>query len=167
MEQTLRKLESLFPAVTFKHGTTFCWSPKIQEICYSTSGSDEANIWALLHETGHAAHGHRSFASDFELLLMEVAAWEKAQEIATHLGLLISTDHIQDCLDTYRDWLHQRSTCPTCSSTSFQHSSDTYRCHNCSSEWHVSSSRFCRAYRRRKLNNRDKRLAPKPAATFI
>lgn len=166
MDKTLAELQQLLPAITFLNGDTFCWSPATQQITYRGKSHTQADIWALLHEAGHAALGHARYDSDFDLLLMEVAAWNKATELAQHLDITIESDHIQDCLDTYRDWLHQRSTCPTCGNTSFQVSVRLYRCHNCAAEWTVSSSRFCRAYRKRKLNGKEKRL-PTTSTTFI
>jgi hypothetical protein len=103
--------------------------------------------WSLLHETGHGLLVHADYQSDLELLHMEVAAWEKAKELGQAFGVQIDPNHIEDCLDTYRDWLHRRSTCPTCGSVSLQHNSTEYHCHNCNAMWQVSSSRFCRPYR--------------------
>jgi hypothetical protein len=166
MDQALTKLHQLLPSITFVNGETFCWSPATQQITYRGASKNEADTWALLHEAGHAALGHARYSSDFELLMMEVAAWQKAVEVAKHVDVKIDTEHIEDCLDTYRDWLHQRSTCPTCSSTSFQVTPQLYRCHNCSTEWTVSTSRFCRAYRKRQHNSKEKR-SPTKSTTFI
>jgi hypothetical protein len=148
MEKIVSKLQPLLPDVTFTCGSSFFWSPKHRQITYR---DDQDNVivhtWALLHETAHALLGHCSYQSDFELLVLEVEAWDKACEISKEVGVKINEDHIQDCLDTYRDWIHQRSTCPTCGTVSFQRSAREYRCHNCHSIWTVSSSRFCRPYR--------------------
>jgi hypothetical protein len=91
--------------------------------------------------------GHQTYRSDFELLLLEVAAWDKAKQLAASQGITMDEEHIQDCLDTYRDWLHERSTCPRCGTVSLQASPSEYNCHNCSASWQVSKSRFCRPYR--------------------
>lgn len=145
----LASLQAQFPAVQFLAGTMFRWSPRTNQVEYIDSLLDtDRGRWALLHEASHAVLGHTSYESDFELLAMEVAAWEKAKILARNLGLTIDQDHIQDCLDTYRDWLHRRSTCPTCGSVSLQQDSRTYHCHNCLATWHVTAERFCRPYRR-------------------
>lgn len=149
MDTLLKNIKKDFPKILFKPGNTFLWSPRQKIITYkSTSTNNPAAIWSLLHELGHATLNHSSFASDFDLLLMESAAWDKAQELAKKYRLSIESNHIQDCLDTYRDWLYQRSTCPGCTSCSLQTDSRTYECFNCGTTWHVSQSRMCRPYRR-------------------
>jgi hypothetical protein len=126
---------------------------------------DQQAQWALLHETGHALLEHQSYKGDFELLRLEVAAWERAREVAATIShdfspdstpdagmdVTIDEDHIQDCLDTYRDWLYKRSICPTCTTKCLQQDDFVhYRCFNCHTTWRVSSNRFCRAYRNTK-----------------
>lgn len=168
MEKLINELSGLIPDITCIPGEAFCWSPRNQTITYRrTNHPTELDEWALLHEAGHAQLGHKTYNSDLELLLLEVAAWEKAVETASGLGVVIDAEHIQDCLDTYRDWLHQRSSCPVCLNTCLQVSSTTYRCHNCTTEWQVSTSRFCRAYRRRNNYSKTKRSSSKSQTTFI
>jgi hypothetical protein len=148
MQTLIDKLRSQFPTLQFVGGEQFYWSPATNEIFYKESASGQTAQWSLLHETGHALLGHQTYHADFELLQLEAAAWERARELATSLGMEIDEDHIQDCLDTYRDWLHKRSICPTCSTKCLQ--SDTYthyRCFNCHTTWKVTTSRFSRAYR--------------------
>lgn len=148
MQKLLEELARLLPDITFQSGKTFHWSPQTTTITYEQAKSYKPKQkWALLHEAAHALLNHRTYKTDLELLLLETAAWHKAQEIAKQLGHEIDNDHIQDCLDTYRDWLHQRSTCPRCSTISLQTSPHQYRCHNCTASWYVSASRFCRPYR--------------------
>ncbi len=151
MNAVLKQLKTTFPNLSFQPGNRFTWSPKTGQIIYKEDylASDNIAIWSLLHEVGHALLAHQSYESDFELLSLEVAAWQKAQELAPKFGQVIDEDHLQDCLDTYRDWLYQRSTCPTCTSCSLQLDSKTYCCFNCGGSWRVSSSRLCRPYRRK------------------
>lgn len=149
MQPLLHKLQSLYPDLRFTAGKQFCWSPETQEIFYIVSHSNaERATWSLLHETGHALLEHTSYEADVELIRLEVAAWEKARELATEVDLQIDEDHIQDCLDTYRDWLYKRSICPSCRTKCLQQDDHAhYRCFNCHTVWRVSASRFCRAYR--------------------
>ena len=148
MERTLSLLTTAYPTLSFKPGQQFCWSPETQEIFYKTDSAGDAAIWSLLHETGHALLGHSSYQADFQLVKLEVAAWGKAKVVATGLGVVISENHIQDCLDTYRDWLYKRSICPGCSTKCLQQNDYMhYRCFNCHTTWRVTPSRFCRAYR--------------------
>jgi len=146
----LNKLKSSFPDIVFEPGKTFVWSPKSGHVIYKDdlSQDDEVASWSLLHEVGHALLGHNNYESDFQLLTLEVAAWDKAKELAKQFGYKIDSEHIEDCLDTYREWLYQRSTCPHCTSASLQQDNHTYSCFNCGTVWHVSSSRMCRPYRR-------------------
>lgn len=143
------QLQALTNGISFRAGTTFSWSPATQTIHYIEDVMTEnIGLWALIHETAHAQLRHTTYGSDFGLLTMEVAAWERAQDIAEDLGITIDNDHVQNCLDTYRDWLHRRSTCPTCGTVSLQQSQNEYACHNCLARWTVSSERFCRPYRK-------------------
>lgn len=155
----------LLPGITFIAGDSLHWSPENQTITFRASSSDPENLWGLIHECGHAKLQHESYASDMELLQLEVAAWDEAERLAVSIDENIDTEHIQDCLDTYRDWLHQRSTCPRCGVVTFQENPNTYHCFNCNKAWIVSSSRFCRPYRlgAEELKNRPK---PKPQTVF-
>ena len=149
MKTLLAKLRQDFPQLKFEAGELFSWSPKDQRVIYSTSSADDQHpIWSLLHEVGHGLLEHANYSSDFELVKLEAAAWEKATKLAANYGYQIDADHIQDCLDTYRDWLHQRSACPRCHTTSLQRNMTTYCCYNCNAEWRVSRAKICRPYRR-------------------
>ncbi len=134
--------------VKFKAGHQFYWSPETKEIVYDQNYLNEKSDWSLLHETGHALLNHNFYKNDFHLLSLEVTAWEKAKEIANDLKIIIDQNHIEDCLDTYRDWLDKRSTCPVCNVRSLQQTNFiNYHCFNCHSVWKVTPSRFCRPYR--------------------
>lgn len=149
MEKLIEELSKDFPDLEFIVGDTFSWSPKTKQITYNNKATKNSKIktWSMLHEVGHALLDHQDYGSDFELLLLETAAWDKACALAAKYAVSIDPDHVQDCLDTYRDWLHRRSTCPQCGIKNFQSSSTHYTCHNCSAVWRVSSDRFCRPYR--------------------
>lgn len=144
----IEELSQYAPDVTFVNGKTFLWSPKNRRVLYVEQAlNTKKGQWSLLHELSHALLEHNNYKNDFELLQFEVAAWQQARKLASELDIEIDQNFVEDCLDTYRDWLHQRSTCPTCGQGGLQHDSRTYRCHNCLSEWQVSQSRFCRPYR--------------------
>ena len=85
----------------------------------------------FLHEVSHAVCGHRSFKMDVERLKMEMEAWEKARELASFYSVRTDEDLIQAELDTYRDWLHQKSRCPKCGLTRFQTPDSLYHCPLC------------------------------------
>lgn len=149
MEQFVRKLRQEFPAFTFVQGEVACWSAGKQQIAYSSDRSD-ASLWTLLHELGHALLGHHSYESDMDLLHKEVAAWQTARQLGRKYSLSIDEDYMQNCLDSYRDWLHKRSTCPHCGSHGLQPSRSLYHCLNCQGIWKVNLDRFCRPYRLKK-----------------
>ncbi len=147
MQKLITQLRIKFPTLKFRVGDQFYWSPETKEIFYKDVSNQKAT-WSLLHETGHALLKHKNYKADFELIRLEIDAWQKAREIAHDLDITISEDHIEDCLDTYRDWLYKRSICPNCTNKSLQQDDYThYHCFNCGTVWKVTASRFCRAYR--------------------
>lgn len=84
-----------------------------------------------LHEVSHAICKHRDFKIDVERLKMEVQAWEKVRELADYYGIEYNEELVQQELDTYRDWLHQKSRCPACGLTRFQTPDSRYHCPSC------------------------------------
>jgi hypothetical protein len=147
MENIIARFRKDFPDITFEVGEACCWSGQKQLITYVSSDTSEA-LFGVLHELGHALLGHTNYASDIELLKKELAAWERAIVVAGTYNMQIPQEHIEDCLDTYRNWLHKRSVCPACQTKSLQTSARTYHCFNCNNTWCVTSARLCRPYRR-------------------
>jgi hypothetical protein len=141
----LERIAADYPQFKFKSGGQEHWSPKTNTITYELA---EDGHYGLLHELAHALLGHRNYKNDFELLKLESQAWHKAAEIGQKYGINIDEDHIQNCLDTYRDWLHRRSKCPACGVHAAQIDARTYKCLNCGATWNVSAGRFARSYRR-------------------
>jgi hypothetical protein len=152
MNPLIRQIKSDYPDISFERGSVACWSPLHHKVFFVAEGQEEKNVWALLHELGHVQLSHSSFRSDFDLLSKEVEAWEEAKRIASHYSITIDEEHIQDCLDTYRDWLHLRSKCPVCDVTGVQNQPHEYTCINCQTCWQVSGSRHARPYRTLKTN---------------
>jgi len=148
MIDMITRLQAQYPNLHFSYGERFYWSPETDEIFYDPNASGESAAWSLLHETGHALLRHQTYQADVELLRLELEAWERARELAKDVGINIDEDHIQDCLDTYRDWLYKRSICPSCGTKSLQQNDFVhYKCFNCHTAWRVSADRFCRPYR--------------------
>lgn len=135
---------------SFAPGQTFKWSPQTNTIYYDTAEDDR--LWSLLHELAHALLGHESIKSDVELIKAERSAWDKALLLASDYGVTIDTNYIEDCLDTYRDWLKKRATCPACATVSLQGEDGAYVCHNCYEEWRVPASPNCRVLRIKKTS---------------
>lgn len=158
MQQLINQLSGRFSDLAYTAGDDFSWSAECSTVCYPADSlhtrPDSANTakWSLLHETAHGLLGHENYRADYELLQMEIAAWERAIELAGDYEITIDDDHIQDCLDTYRDWLYQRSLCPNCGVQCLQQADyKHYGCFNCHAVWSVSANRFTRTYRAKRL----------------
>jgi hypothetical protein len=143
----ISKLSRDYPDFKFKPGDQDHWSPKSQTITYSKAEPLEKMCCGILHELAHAVLDHTSYNSDFELVKLESEAWNLAAEIGHNYGVEIDDEHIQNCLDTYRDWLHRRSACPRCGTHVLQKDVKHYQCYNCQATWQVSAGRFVRPYR--------------------
>lgn len=151
LEHLLAQIAADYPNLSFIESAHFGWHAGNKHVSYKKSAKNTMHsMFALLHELGHAILGHNNYTHDIELLQLEVAAWEKARQLAERYRVALDEDYVQDCLDTYRDWLHLRATCPSCFGRSLQTSASRYRCFNCQSEWQVSRSRLCRPYRLQK-----------------
>jgi hypothetical protein len=144
----LPKLAIDFPQLTFSASDTFRWNP-IERVIYYDSSSDDTS--ALLHEVAHGLLGHISYTKDVELLRVESDAWTFASnQLSSTYQVKIPDDTIQNALDTYRDWLHARSTCPQCQATGLQVGQMLYQCVACKSEWAVNEARTCALRRYKK-----------------
>jgi hypothetical protein len=129
-----------FSHLKFLAGEDFHWSPKDNTIYYSTHQKNAKHgVWALLHEVAHAQLGHQDFNNDFDLIKIESKTWQEAVKIGKKYKVKIDKDHIQDCLDTYRDWLHNRARCPKCEVISLQRDDHLYQCFNCNTVWKISN----------------------------
>lgn len=130
-----------FPTFQFHVSDEFRWSPDDMTIFYDGQSTDVAS---LLHELSHAVLGHKEYKKDIELIELEQAAWTHAvRELAQLYNVDITDDEIQDSLDTYRDWLHARSTCPHCKATGIQTRKSEYKCFVCGTKWRANEARIC------------------------
>ena len=129
----LARVKSDYPRLRFVSGKRFAFRPQRtvvipRDLDRSGSGSDSL---LLLHEVGHALIQQWNFDTEIERLKIEVLAWEKAKELAAIYGIRIDENLIQEELDTYRDFLHQKSRCPLCGLTRFQTPDGVFRCPKC------------------------------------
>ncbi|HJP81142.1 MAG TPA: hypothetical protein VJ841_01970 [Candidatus Saccharimonadales bacterium] len=146
MHSLLKELREHYPQFTFTSSDTAYWNPEDRTVFYSD------NIPELLHELGHAILKHQEYRRDIELLKIESDAWEyAAKTLAPLYHIDISEEIAQDSLDSYRDWLHSRSTCPECRATGIQTSPAGYTCIVCRSKWRVNEAKNCEL-RRYKIN---------------
>lgn len=130
----------------FKPGKSFFWQSQTKTVFYlPIKNYDDFSY--LLHETAHAQLEHSQFKSDVNLIEIEVEAWQLAEQIAKRYDFAINTELIEDCLDSYREWLHKRSLCPNCNQNGLQTNQNTYNCFNCRCNWSVNDAMFCRLQR--------------------
>ncbi len=142
-KQLAKQLANEYPAIAFIVGERDYWNPRACAVTYTA----DTQPYELLHEVGHALLGHDGYKRDIELIAMERAAWTKAQQLASTYGQPIDEEDIQAHLDTYRDWLHARSTCPGCQANGIQIAARRYECPSCQSAWRVNEARSCRLRR--------------------
>lgn len=141
MSSLIHRLKTDFPALVFLETEHFSWSPRTQTVSYTTHQSDARQ--QVLHEVAHGILDHRAFHHDVELLAMETEAWNRAESLAKQYDVDLDQAMVQDYLDTYRDWLHTRSTCPACTATGYQTAASTYECAACGHRWRVNDARIC------------------------
>lgn len=138
----LKQVKKDFPHIHFKPAQGFWWSAASATIY--TDLEAEHNQEFTLHELSHALLGHNRYERDVELLKLERDAWEYAKNnLATKYKVFISENIIQDNLDTYRHWLHARSTCPECETIGVQTRERHYQCISCNHKWRVNEARLC------------------------
>lgn len=144
-KRLILRLARDFPSLRFCSGRKFAFRPPRTIFYVSTEidageqdlGAIEQKMWRMriLHEVGHAALGHRDFATDVERLKMERAAWEKAKELYETYKEAdwgeFDDEEVENELDSYRDWLHQKSKCPECGLTRYQTTDKRYHCPRC------------------------------------
>ncbi len=135
------KLRQDYPSLVYVEGDDFHWSPSRRTVTFINNSLDQAS---LLHELSHALLGHEDYKKDISLIEMERDAWQYAKDtLGKTYGQVISVDVIEDALDSYRDWIHARSTCPTCQATGIQTKKEEYKCLACRAKWRVNEARVC------------------------
>jgi sulfur relay (sulfurtransferase) DsrC/TusE family protein len=148
----LRSIERTYPHLRFMESSQCMWSPTEKTVYYTPLKSKES-LYSLLHEAAHGILQHKTYSYDVDLLLKEVDAWEQAKQIAKTYSVKIDEDYLESAIDTYRDWLHERSTCPICQVVTLETKPQHYKCINCDNTWAVSAARFHRTYR---MNTKNK-----------
>ena len=145
----VERLYADFPDLSFVIGDDFQWSPDTNTITHPRL-TVIPDLQQLLHEISHAELGHTKYTRDIELIDMERQAWSHASNtLGPRYGvdLTMDDDTVQDSLDSYRTWLHSRSSCPSCTAVGGQISQDTYRCLSCQQTWRVNQAKTCRLKR--------------------
>lgn len=135
-------LRTAYPNLRYKKGKYFKWFSSTKTIYYDpTSDGYEA---ILLHEVAHALLDHTDSVLDVELVCQEAEAWEYAtSKLAAMFSVKITEDHIENAMESYRDWLHRRSLCPDCSASGLQTKNTHYKCIVCGCSWLANDARHC------------------------
>ena len=128
-------LKEEYPSFSWRLGNRFKYRPP-KTIVIDEKSDAPWPYFALLalHELGHALSGHKDYKTDVERLRIESEAWQRAKrEIESHKnwGLEYNEDFAENELDSYRDWLHQKSKCKKCGLTRYQTADGIYHCPNC------------------------------------
>ncbi|MBQ2660046.1 hypothetical protein IJF86_01320 [Candidatus Saccharibacteria bacterium] len=124
----LEKVKQSYPNFTYKTGAKFAFRPPKTIIIGPYEPHSEL---VLLHELGHAIINKNSFKTDVERLKIESIAWEKAKSLCQEFNQEFDSDFAESELDSYRDWLHQKSTCKKCGLTRFETTDGKYHCPHC------------------------------------
>lgn len=144
----IKTLQKQYPNISFVASDTYAWVPTTRTIHYNGKNTDKSQ---LLHELSHGILNHDTYSFDIELLTLEREAWDKAKDIAQHYGITLAEEDAENHLDSYREWLHARATCPACSATGFQTKKTLYSCPACHASWRVNEAKTC-ALRRYTIN---------------
>lgn len=136
----INRLSLDYPNINFIIDKNFSWSRVDRSVHYV----DESEMWPMLiHEIAHHELEHSNYKNALHLLNMERDAWIKAIEIAKKYDLKIDNDVIESSLDSYRDWVHNRSKCPECNAIGVEISKNYYQCIQCDNYWKVNDARQC------------------------
>ncbi|MBQ6130088.1 hypothetical protein IJI72_00065 [Candidatus Saccharibacteria bacterium] len=129
----LNKIITAFPDLVFKPNKKFTFRPK--KTIYYEIKNDHFPL-LLLHETAHALLNHYSFDTSLERLTIERDAWEKTRSLCKKFAQPFDEDFAEANLNTYRDWLHQKTLCKVCGLTCLEVSSTTLFCPFCQKTYH-------------------------------
>lgn len=143
----VRQITADYPAISLQATSQAShWSPTTHTIFYNPS--EQHAEWVLLHELAHGILQHDIYKRDIELLAIERDAWQYATEVlALRYDMTIDEEFIEDHLDSYRDWLHAKSSCPSCNLNGVEIKTRSYRCLACGQTWQVNEARTCRLQR--------------------
>lgn len=135
----LLELQSEYPDFSWQLGARFKYRPEKTIIIDQNSPAPWPYFALLtLHELGHALSKHKDYKTDVERLRIESEAWQRAKRlISEHKNwqktyqLAYDEDFAESELDSYRDWLHQKSKCKNCGLTRYQTLDGKYHCPQC------------------------------------
>ena len=152
MTTLFKRLQRDFPEFLFEKSDDFWWSATQRTVHINLAG-EHSKLFSL-HELSHALLDHSGYTRDIDLIKLERDAWEYAKNVlAPRYDIDMDEQIVQDNLDTYREWLHARSTCPACDATGLQSKQQLYHCLDCGHKWRANEARLC-ALRRYSLQTK-------------
>ncbi len=131
----LETIKKTYPEFTFRPGRKFLFHPP-KSIRYLES--DENFRFLLLHELSHALLGHFSFNRSLERLQIERDAWAKTRELCSLHSVTFNEELAETELNTYRDWVHQKTLCKHCGLSCLEVSSESLYCPFCQRKYKKS-----------------------------
>lgn len=135
----LQTLRHDYPGLAFVIGDISRWSPDEKTIYIQAGPTAE---WELLHELAHALLGHSDFTSHTTLVRLEVSAWQYARDtLGASYNIAIDANYIETALTSYRHWLEQQATCPSCGASGMQQADQSYYCLGCTIAWNTNDAR--------------------------
>lgn len=136
-DELVAQLKKDYPDFIFKSGSRFAFRPPKTIIIGPYEGKNTPLL--LFHELGHALSKKYSYNLSVERLKIESLAWQAGK--TAYLACQKSGNYpnlppwnetfVEDNLDTYRNWLHQKSTCKSCGLTMYQSKDKTWSCPYC------------------------------------
>lgn len=124
----LHSIESAYPDFVFKKGKKFLFRPK--KTVFYLKENDHFPL-LLLHELAHALLGHFSYQTSLERLKIERDAWNKTRSLCEEHSIPFDESFVEAELNSYRDWLHQKTLCKTCGLTCVEVSPESLFCPFC------------------------------------
>ena len=135
---------------SFVPSDVFHWSPESNTIFFNNFEIiNNKGKLSLLHEVAHALLQHTNYRYDIDLIKIESDSWQKTKLLALEQNVEFDDGHAQECLESYRSWLHKRATCPNCEQVSLESKPQVYACFNCGAQWNVSRNQLCQIQRKR------------------
>lgn len=136
LSKFITQLSKDFPDFHFTYGKRFSFRPPKTIVVGPEEG--ENTPFLVFHELGHALSGKYTYGLGVERLKIESLAWQEGKKAydACKASKKYSTlpawneDFVEDNLDTYRNWLHSKSKCPTCGLTMYENT-DGWHCPYC------------------------------------
>lgn len=132
-DKFIKQLSQDFPQFRIRAGRRFRFRfPGLVEYELPEDGKLNTEFgMQVLHEIGHGVLEHKNYRTDPERLKMERAAWEGARKLCPRYNIIYDEELVEEKMDSYRDWLHQRSLCKVCGLTRYQTKDGKYHCPNC------------------------------------